>query len=102
MRIIKQLSEMIDEELNDARKYAKCANMKKMENKALADVFYRLANEEMGHAMALHAEVVKIIDKYRKESGDPPALMQEFYNYVHEQMIEKSTEVKSILAMYQS
>lgn len=102
MRIIKELSEMIDEELNDAHKYAKCANLKKTDNKPLADVFFKLANEEMGHAMLLHNEVVKIIDKYRKESGDTPALMQEFYNYVHERQMEKAAEVKAILAMYQT
>ena len=51
MRIIEKLSDMIDEEISDAMKYAKCANAYKDEDPSLADTFIRLSEEEMKHMM---------------------------------------------------
>lgn len=100
MLLIKHLSKMIKEEISDAEKYAKCALNHKGDDKALADVFYELANEELGHMEMLHNQVVRIIDKYRKEKGEPPEVMRELYNYIHEEQIEDVQEVKILLNMY--
>ncbi|MBR3553258.1 MAG: hypothetical protein IKN72_07695 [Clostridia bacterium] len=48
----------------------------------------------------LHSEVVKIIEKYRREHGEPPAEMLAVYDYLHKKHIEKSTEDKTMQAMY--
>ena len=101
MLLIKKLSGMIDEEIEDAKKYAKCAMNHKADNKELANMFFTLANEEMKHMGMLHTEVTKLIEQYRKEHGDPPQVMLELYNYLHEMHIEKASEVKGLLAMYQ-
>lgn len=54
----------------------------------------------MKHMQMLHAEVVKLIDEYRKEKGDPPAAMQAVYDYVHERNIEEAAKVKGSQALY--
>ena len=54
----------------------------------------------MKHMQILHAEVVKIIDEYRKTNGEPPADMQAVYNYLHEKIIEEVKEVKVMQQMF--
>lgn len=102
MQIIKKLSEMIDEELADSRRYIVCAEKYKGTDDDLAKLFYQLSVEELGHARMLHDSVVGKIEEYRKEKGEPPALMMEFYDYVHEQEIEDTAEIKRMQADFRS
>ena len=100
MKIIQKLSDMINDELEDASRYASCAMQYKDEMRGLADVFWTLSTEEMRHMDILHGEVVKIIEAYRREKGEPPADMLAVYNYLHNKQIEKAGEVKAMQALY--
>ena len=100
MIVIKELSEMIEEEIEDAGKYAKCALHYKESRPALADVFYKLANEELGHMNALHGQVVAIIDEYKKKNGDPPEAMKMLYDILHDKHIANTAAVKGMLSLY--
>lgn len=100
MKIIEKLSEMIDEELSDAKKYAKCALEYKETDPMLAKTFFELSTEEMRHMELLHKEVVRQISEHRKEKGDPPAAMQTIYDYLHGKQVEKAEEVKRYQNMY--
>lgn len=100
MRIIKDLSEMIEEEISDAEKYARYALRHKEDRPALAETFYKLANEEIGHANLLHAQVVAIIEEYRKTNGEPPEAMKILYSILHERYIMNAATVKGIIGMY--
>ena len=102
MQIIQKLSDMIDEELNDAEKYIKCAINHKDEHPNLANTFYKLSTEEMGHMMLLHEQVVHFINEYKREHGNPPEKMQVIYDYVHQKHMERANEIKIMQAIYKS
>lgn len=102
MLLIKKLEDQIGEELHDAKKYIKCALKYKDDHKDLADVYYWLSQEEMGHADKLHKVVVNEIETYRKKEGEPPAEMLAVYNYLHEKEIDKAKEIKTMWDMYKS
>ena len=96
MQIISDLSDMIEEEVSDADKYIKCASSKKEEYPELANTFYKLSVEELGHAMALHEQVTALIAAYRKEHGEPPEKMMWVYDYLHKKHINKLNGVKAL------
>ena len=58
MTDIENLSEYIEDEIRDAGKYARCALKHKDESPDLADLFYRLSNEETEHAKLLYDEAM--------------------------------------------
>lgn len=100
MKLIEQISDMIEDEIDGAEEYAKKAVELKAEHRKLADTLYELATEEMGHINRLHAEVVRLIEDYRKDKGEPPIAMMAVYDYLHKRHIDKVAEIKRYQEMY--
>lgn len=102
MKIIKCLSEKIEDELKDAEKYIDLAMRWKNDEPDTAELFYELSTEEMGHMQKLHDEVAELIEEYRKEHGEPPKEMMVLYEYLHEKHIGKATEIRVKQGMYKA
>lgn len=100
MKVIQMLSDKIEEEIHDAKSYCELALEYRDEYPELSRSLFTLSGEEMGHMNVLHENVVKIIEAYRKEKGEPPADMMAVYEYLHKRQIEKAQEVKIMQSMY--
>ena len=102
MKLIAKLVDRIGDEIDDAKLYAIMATEIKESHPGLAHVLYTISGQEDAHQAALHAEVVKIIEQYRKEHGEPPAAMMAVYEYEHRKMIEKMAEARRYQDIYKN
>ena len=102
MKLIKDLTEMIEEEIEGAGHYAKLAVMHKSDMPVLAKTFYDISTDEMRHVDLLHSEVVKLIEEHRKTKGEPPASMLAVYDYLHEKHIEEANTPPLLPQEYKS
>ena len=102
MKIIEKLVERIDEEIHDAKEYAKLATEVKESYPALSHVLFTISTQEDGHQAMLHEQVVKLIEQYRREHGDPPPAMMAVYDHHHRKSIEKLAEARRYQEIYKS
>lgn len=101
MKIIEKLSGMMEEEMQDAESYIKCALKWKEEGDViLAKMFYDLSMDELRHATMLHENSLRLINEYKATGEIVPEKMQSVYDYMHEKHIEKFNEIKLYQATY--
>lgn len=100
MKLIKELTERIEEEIDGAEEYVKEAIKLKHEHPSLAKTLYDISNQEMAHIDMLHAEVVKLIEEHRRTHGEPPAPMMAVYQYLHERHIDKVNNIRVLQNEY--
>ena len=99
MKEIKYIVEDIREELKGAEHYAKIAAKLKAEHSSNASVYAEMARQELGHVDELHKMAVKAIERQRDEGVTPPAAMQAVWDWEHENMMEKTAKIRTLLAM---
>lgn len=102
MKIIQILSEHIEEELDDSCEYIKKALEYKEEYPMVAKTFYELSLQEMNHMEMLHNDVKDLIEKHRREHGEPPAAMMAVYEYLHKKFIDKAAKIKVMQNQYRT
>jgi ferritin len=100
MKIIEILSEHIEEELDDSYEYIEMSLRYKDEFPMVAKTFYELSLQEMNHADMLHNDVKDLIEKHRREHGDPPAAMLAVYDYLHKKDIDKAAKIRLLQNQY--
>lgn len=102
MKLIKELEELIEEEIYDVKKYAKMAAALKDENPSLAQVLYTISTQEDSHQASIHSEVVKIINEYKRTKGEPPAAMMAVYDFMHKRHIENIADARRYQDLYKN
>lgn len=100
MKLIKELTGRIEEEIDGAEEYVKEAIKLKHEHPSLAKTLYDISNQEMAHIDMLHAEVVKLIEEHRRTHGEPPAPMMAVYQYLHERHVDKVNNIRVLQNEY--
>lgn len=100
MKLIQTLSEMIEEEIEDTKKYAMKALEVREDYPELAETFMSLSKSEGDHYNKLHEQVVKLIRDYRMKQGEPPSEMMAVYEYLHKKHIADSAEAKRLQDLY--
>ena len=100
MKIIQELTDMIEDELEGAEEYARNAVFLREEHPTLAKTFYDISLDEVKHINMLHEEVRKKIESHRKEKGEPPAAMLAIYEYLHKKHVAKAAEIKALQTKY--
>lgn len=100
MKIIEILSERIEEELDDAESYILMSLQYKEEFPMVAKTFFELSMQEMDHMEMLHNDVKDIIEKHKREHGEPPAAMMAIYEFVHKKEIKKAAKIKLLQNQY--
>ena len=97
MKFIEEIVDMIDDEIEGAEHYAKCAIKHREDHPSIAAAFHHIATEEMRHIDILHTEIKKLIEEHRKAHGEPPAAMLAVWDYVHKKHIERVERIKDML-----
>ena len=100
MKIIQRLSERIEDEIKDAKNYAKMALEVRDDHLELSRTLYTISLQEMEHMRMLHDAVVNVIEQYRREHGETPEKMMAVYEYLHKKHIDEAAEAKIVQGMY--
>lgn len=100
MKIIKMLVEQIEDEACGAEEYAKLAVQYKDEDKILADNYARMADVELQHVDALHAQAIRIIKAWQAKGNEIPPAMEAVWSWEHEKSVDHIARIKVMLAMY--
>lgn len=102
MKIIKELEELIEDEIHDVKKYAKMAAELKDQYPSLAQTLFSISTQEEAHQAALHTEVVKLIEDHKKTKGEPPAAMMAVYEFMHKRHIENMADARHYQDIYKA
>nr|DAH39995.1 MAG TPA: NEUTROPHIL-ACTIVATING PROTEIN A, four-helix bundle, METAL TRANSPORT [Caudoviricetes sp.] len=99
MKKIKMLAEQIEEELNDAEKYATCAAKFADDDRELSAMYADLSRQELTHADKLHAAAVRYIRQAKDGGANVPESMQIVWDWEHEKMVSHRARILALLDM---
>lgn len=100
MKKIKDLADRIKEEIYDAKEYAERYVEAKVDgNSSAATKYKEMANDELKHAGYLHEFVVSEINKIKSSGIQYPKSMEERWQTVHAEYVDKAAWVKQMLTL---
>lgn len=101
LKYIVEVSDLIKREVKSISKNVDLALRVRNHNKRLADLIHSKNNSSLNDISSIHVELVKEIEKEKKERVDPiPQGMLDMWEWQHEQILEDITEVKMKMETY--
>lgn len=99
MKIIKHLVDMIDDELCSAQEYAeKSIEYKVAGNQTWQQKFHKMAEDEISHAIAIHALAAEEIEKINKVYKAPEEMLKK-WEEKHKKYVDKAAWIKQMLTL---
>ena len=99
MKMIKNLIEQLDEEIESAKEYAeKYVEYKAKGNMPRANRYKEMATDELKHTNYIHEMAVQEIEELKKVYT-APAAMQEKWDKSHTEYVEKVAWIKQMLTL---
>lgn len=99
MKIIKNLVEQLDEEIEGAQDYAeKYVEYKAKGNMTRANRYKEMATDELKHCGYIHEMAVQEIEEVRR-IYTAPVEMQEKWDKAHKEYVEKVAWIKQMLTL---
>ena len=100
MKILKNLIEKADDTMEEVEWYAEQAHHLRVEHKALADTYIKIAEMHVGIYNMLHDRMVALIEEEKKKGITPPAPMIAIWDYEHEKLVKEFAEAKYLIEEY--
>lgn len=97
MKIIAELSDMIENEIDQADCYVDSALDIHVEYPDVANDYISMAQGNLDRISLLHNRVAKLIEIERKTNGEPPESMLKVYEYLHKKHINKVAEIRRVI-----
>ena len=97
---IKDLFELVDDELQDAMKYAKKAMDKKATCPADAELYYSLSLEEIKHKQSLHNRAVNKMHDFIEKHPEKEDIVKEVFDALNERTVDWENSIRVYQAMY--
>ena len=99
MKIIKNLIDQLNEEIESAKEYAeKYVELKAKNNMPRANKYKEMATDELKHTNYLHEMAVQEIEELKKVYT-APVDMQEKWDKSHKEYVEKVAWIKQMLTL---
>jgi hypothetical protein len=100
MKILKDLIEKANDTMEEIEWYAEKAHHLRVEHKALADTYIKIAEMHVGIYSMLHDRMVALIDEEKKKGVTVPVAMQSIWDYEHEKLVKEFAEAKFMIEEY--
>ena len=100
MRILKDLIEHAEETLEEIEDYTIEAHHLRVEHKALADSYIKIAETHVEIYKILHERMVALIMEEKQKGAHVPPEMQAIWDYEHEKMVRRFGDVKVKIEEY--
>lgn len=98
MREIMKIVECMNEELHDAKHYAKKCIKAKLTDSTMAKHYQEMANDELKHAMYLYENAAKAIEE-KKRSTETSSILDEIWDKTQDDYAECTAEIRYMMSM---